>query len=260
MVTQDGFYNVWLTYLFPYHQMPAFNITQMPRMPQDYKQFLETVGRNPLRMWQLSAVGFLLGPAGFEKQLPADQYVPVLRYDVLAGSDGSMSVRPDEKGKQVVVQCTAPAPRYALLGGCEKMSDEHALARLSAKDWKPFDKIILPLETSQPDPGGHGFCGKIEVLEYRQGRALLKVQADAPGFLRAASKYDPNWKVRLDGAPAELLRADFIFQAVYIPSGVHEVELKYSPGNRTLWLQFTGVALCAVAAISLVIPRRKKCA
>ncbi len=257
-VTQDGFYNIWLTYLFPYQKIAAFNITQMPRMPQDYKQFLGTVGRNPLRMWQLSGVGFLLGPSGVEKQLPADRYQPVLRYDVLAGSDGNLVVRPNEKGSQTVVRSLAPAPRYALIGGCEKMNDASALAKLGSNDWKLFDKIILPLESSAADPGGHGFCGQVEVLKYRPGRILLKVQADFPGFLRAADKYDPDWKAQVDGVSAEVLRADFIFQAVYVPAGVHEVELKYSPDNKLLWLQLAGMTICAGSAVSLVFPRKKK--
>ncbi|MFA7160940.1 MAG: hypothetical protein WC299_16715, partial [Kiritimatiellia bacterium] len=33
LVSQDGFYNAWLTYLFPYHGIKAINVTQMPRMP-----------------------------------------------------------------------------------------------------------------------------------------------------------------------------------------------------------------------------------
>jgi hypothetical protein len=258
MITQDGFYNLWLTYLFPYQQIQAFNFTQMPRMADDYKAFLEVVGRNPLRMWQLSGVGFLLGPSGVEKQLPADQYQPVLRYDVLAGNGGAVVVRPNDKGGQAVFRSLAPSPRYALIGGCEKMDDKAALTKLASSDWKLFDKVILPLESSQPDPGGHGFCGQVKVLEYRTGRILLKVQADAPGFLRAADKYDSDWKAQVDGIPAEVLRADFIFQAVFVPAGIHEVELKYYPENKLIWLSFAGLAICASAAVWLVFPKRKK--
>lgn len=257
-VTQDGFYNIWLTYLFPYNRIPAFNFTQMPRMPQDYKQFLESVGRNPLRMWQLSGVGFLLGPTGLEKQLPSGQYKTMLRYDVLAGNSGGFTIRPNEKGSQSVFQSLVPAPRYALIGGCEKMNDKETLTRLSSSAWKPFGRVILPENSSLSDPGGHGFCGTVEVLQYRSGRVLLKVHADTPGFLRAADKYDPNWKAFIDGSPAEILRADFIFQAVYVPAGMHEVELKYSPENKLIGLQFAGMAAAVVAAVGLVIPRRKK--
>lgn len=155
-------------------------------------------------------------------------------------------------------QSLAPAPRYTIIGGCVKLDDKSALARLASNEWKLFDKIILPPETKQADPGGQGVCGKVDVLESRPGRVFLKVQADAPGFLRAADKYHPAWKATVDGVPAEVQRADFIFQAVAVPAGVCEVELKYSPDNKLLWLQFAGLVACTVSAIRLLLPERKK--
>jgi hypothetical protein len=255
MATQESFYNLWLTYLFPYHQIPAFNITQMPRMPQDYKRFLETVGRNPLRMWQLSAVGYLLAPSGILNQLPASLYQPVLRYDVLGNADGNFSVQPRDTGAQVVLRCLAPAPRYALIGGCMLMEDDQALARLASNDHPPFEKIILPPDASMKDPGGQGIIGQVEVLDYRPGHVRLKVQSDKPGFLRAADKYDPDWIATINGTSTDVLRADFIFQAVYVPAGTHEVEMNYNPPTPFLWVQFAGMALCLCAGISLIARR-----
>ncbi|MEI8207497.1 MAG: hypothetical protein WCG03_11520, partial [Kiritimatiellales bacterium] len=48
------------------------------------------------------------------------------------------------------------------------------------------------------------------------------------------------------------------FQAVYVPAGTHEVELKITVPHQTLWLQFAGMAVCAVAAICVVLPKKKK--
>lgn len=256
MVTQESFYNLWLTYLFPYHRIPAFNFTQMPRMPQDYKLFLEAMNRNPLRMWQLCGVGCLLGPTAVEKQLPPGKYSPLLRFEVQSTADGGLSVTANEKGSQTVWHCLEPSPRYALIGGCEKLDDRQTLARLSSNDWKPFNKLILPPETQQTDPGGQGFCGSVNVVEYRPGRVVLRVQADAPGFLRAAEKYDPDWKALIDGKPADVLRADFIFQAVAVPAGEHTVELAYRPGNKLIAAQLAGMVLCLVSLLALAVPQK----
>lgn len=255
MATQESFYNLWLTYLFPYHQIPAFNITQMPRMPQDYKRFLETVGRNPPRMWQLSAVGYLLAPSGILNQLPATQYKTVLRYDVIGTADGNFSVQIRDTGSQVILRCLAPAPRYALIGGSIRLNDDQALARLASNEHPLFHKIIIPLDANVNDPGGQGIIGQVEVLDYHTGRVRLKVQTDTPGFLRAADKYDPDWKATINGVKTEVIRADFIFQAVYIPAGTHVVELRYNPSNRLIWMQFAGMAICLVAGISLIVRR-----
>jgi len=42
-----------------YHGIQSVNITQMPRMPTDYKNFMGSVGRNPTRFWRLAAVGYV---------------------------------------------------------------------------------------------------------------------------------------------------------------------------------------------------------
>jgi len=39
------------------------NVTQMPRMPVEYKRYMEAVGGHALQYWQLSAVGYILAPA-----------------------------------------------------------------------------------------------------------------------------------------------------------------------------------------------------
>jgi uncharacterized membrane protein YfhO len=87
---------------------------------------------------------------------------------------------------------------------------------------------------------------------------LLKVQADSPGFLRCADKDDPDWKAKVDGVPTDVLRADFIFQAVFVPVGTHEVELRYSPENKLVWFQFAGIAISMGTLVRIVLPKRKK--
>ncbi|MGA1531278.1 MAG: hypothetical protein ACO398_11125, partial [Kiritimatiellia bacterium] len=141
-------YNIWLTYLFPCHDLPHFNITQMPRMPQDYQQFLSALNRNPLRMWQLAGVGYLLGPAEMAAQLPAGQYDLALRYDVAGGTNGSLTVQPNPQGQHAVFAAKVPAPRFALVGRAETMPDEQALATLASPAWTPFQTLLLPPDST----------------------------------------------------------------------------------------------------------------
>ncbi len=257
MVTQDGFYNLWLTYLFPYHQILSFNFAQMPRMPEDYKQILQALGRTPIRLWQLSAAGFLLAPSSIESQLPPGQYLPCLRFDVTPSYDGRLSVSVHSKGSHTLFQSRAASPRYAVIGGAERLSNAEALNRLTSNDWKPFEKLILSEKTDAPLLNGSGICGTVEVMEHRPERSRLRVHADAAGYLRAADKYDPDWIATVDGAPTPVLRADFICQAVSVPAGDHVVELIYSPSNRSVALQLTAYAVTALAVLSLLFRRRR---
>ena len=253
LVTQEGFYNLWLTYLFPYHEIPAFNFAQMPRMADDYKQYLGTLGRTPIRLWQLSAAGFLIGPSAVEPQLPKGAYRPVLRFDVIPLPDGTISVRANNQGAHTLFQSLLPAPRYALIGGAECLNEQQILQRLASPDRPPFQRILLPEDSNAPPLNGSGPAGTVQVTEHRPGKTILQVHADAPAYLRIADKYHPGWKALVDGQPTPLLRADYICQALAIPAGDHQVLLQYTPSNRTALLQFAGYALALAAVISLFL-------
>jgi hypothetical protein len=253
LAAQDGFYNLWLTYLFPYHEIPAFNFTQMPRMAADYKRYLSALGQNPLRLWQLSGVGILLAPAGIERQLPPAFCQKVFGFDAIPSYDGNLNVNISPNGAHGVYAVNTPAPRYALIGGAQKMTDEQALAALANPNRTPFEHIILPQDAEAPALNGSGICGTVTVQERTPEKIILQIDAREAGYLRAADKYQPDWKALLDGSPVPLLRADFISRAVYVPAGKHQVELQYWPPKRTIYFPFIAYGAGIVAVLSLIV-------
>jgi hypothetical protein len=60
-------------------------------------------------------------------------------------------------------------------------------------------------------------------------RKLIEVRSTTDGWMVLADTWYPGWQVRLDGQPRTLLRANYLFQAVYVPQGDHIVELVYRP-------------------------------
>ncbi len=55
----------------------------------------------------------------------------------------------------------------------------------------------------------------------------ITVQAEGPGLLVLSEVAYPGWKVRLDGAPAEMLHPAGILRAVLLPPGAHEAVFEY---------------------------------
>ncbi len=265
LVTQDGFYNWWLTYVFPYHGIQSVNITQMPRMPVDYKQFLDTVGRNPIRFWQLAAVGHVLAPTQVWDQLQRD---PALRelfelrlaYNVEPGPQGAgVLVQPAmtaRAGQHVVLRFKQPGPRYALFAGAEACDDKEALRRLADPTVTPFQKVWVAPECAAQVPvlTGQGWVGQVEAISYRPGRFHLKTTCAQPALLRVAEKFDSDWKAWVDGQPAPHLRVDFIFQGVVVPAGMHDVVLHYAPAVWPLYIQWSGLAVFLGAVLWLCVP------
>ena len=270
LVSQDGFYNLWLTYLFPYHGIKTINITQMPRMPADYTKFFEAVGRNPLRLWQLSAVGFVLAPEQVWAQIrndPAmkDAFEVVYAYDVKPlvsrgkPADCAVEVVPSASGQHVVMRLLKPSPRFALIAAWEKVDDSEALRRLGANDYQLFKKVMIAPECAAdlPDFPAPREDGQVQLLEYRPGIMKLRTSAQCPSILRVTEKYDRDWRVRVDGKTGRVLRADFIFLGIPLETGLHEVVLEYAPPRWPLTVQ--GMGFLIVAGAIVVLLCRRKC-
>lgn len=220
LLSQQGIYGIWTTYLLPYNRIPTFNFSDMPRMANDYKAFLEAGQRNPLNMWRFSAVKYLLGPAAVESQL-AGQAQKVFSYDLAAGAKpGEFTVVPSPTGKQVVFELLNTSPRYAVIASAESLPDEQALASVNRLPRPP--------------------AGSVEVLAYRPGKVKLRVQADNPAMLRVAEKWDADWKAEMDGNAVDVQRIDYICQGVLVPAGTHEVVLRYAPSKLFFYMQCGG--------------------
>lgn len=223
LLTQQDIYNIWLTYLLPYNQIPTFNFSQMPRMPEDYKNFLAAGSKDPLRMWRFSAVKYLLGPASFEKQLTG-QVKKVFAYDLESAPDQGIHLIPRMSGAHAVFELFDPVPRYALLSGFDPSADREALTRLSGNG---------PLLNGQ-------VTGSVNVVQSRPGRVELKTWSDARAMLRIAERWDPDWKASVDGAPTPVQKIDFLCQGLELSAGTHDVTLAYSPSKLFFYLQCAG--------------------
>jgi hypothetical protein len=236
LLSQQGIYNIWTTYLLPYNRIPTFNFSDMPRMTTDYKRFLETGQRNPLNMWRFSAVKYLLGPVAAERQLQG-QARKVFSYDLVAVAKGDeFKVRPSMQGQHAVFELLNTSPRYAVVEPIHQVPDEQALAAVAK----------LPRPQS----------GSADVLEYRPGNVKLCVTADAPATLRVAEKWDVDWKASVDGSPVEVKRIDYLCQGVDIPAGKHEVVLRYSPSKLFFYMQCSGYLILFFSLGALVLRRK----
>ncbi len=77
------------------------------------------------------------------------------------------------------------------------------------------------------------------IASYENTRIVIEATAPAGGgWVVLNDVWHPYWFAKLDGAPAEILRANVLFRAVRIPEGRHEVEFSFQP-LRGLWRKFT---------------------
>ena len=86
------------------------------------------------------------------------------------------------------------------------------------------------------------------VWEYLPNRVTVWVRSGAPGYLVLTDPWYPGWEATVDGEPAPLYRANYLFRAVPVPAGHHEVVFTFAPPPYLLGRRVSLVALALTAA------------
>jgi hypothetical protein len=101
------------------------------------------------------------------------------------------------------------------------------LARLP--EGQLFSKVVLEDSRKQDTPCGQASYALINQNQRSSGVIRLQVSSEQNGWLVAANTWYPGWIVQIDGQKTPLLRANYLFQAVQIPAGIHQVDFIYQP-------------------------------
>jgi hypothetical protein len=91
----------------------------------------------------------------------------------------------------------------------------------------PPDPLVETVLEGDGTPRSFG-TGVVELLARTNHRHRLRVRVGPPGgLLVVALTFDPSWRARIDGTPAQTLRADGFLTALQVPAGEHDVVLSY---------------------------------
>jgi len=267
----------WMQHHFQYYNIQSLDIVQMSREPVDLKAFEGALRFNgtedslPLltRRWQLTNTRYLLGPAGFLDVLntqvdPGAQRFRIAKRFDLAPKPGVLNPNqlPDitavEKtnGAYAVFEFTGALPRVKLFSNWQVITnDQAALDQLASPGFDPAQTVIVASELSAI-PGTNQNPGTVEFVSYAPKRLVFKAEVKAPAVLLLNDRYDPNWKVTVDGQPAALLRANFIMRGVAIEPGAHTVEFAFRPPVKMLYVTLTAMGFGVVMLVLLFVTRR----
>ncbi len=95
-----------------------------------------------------------------------------------------------------------------------------------------------PLATGRPagtaapadaNPPGEGPAGSVRIADYGTTEVTLRVEAPQGGYVVLNDVWHPWWQVEIDGAPAEILRANVLFRTVAVPPGRSAVKFVFRP-------------------------------
>ncbi len=155
---------------------------------------------------------------------------------------------------------TSALPRALLVFRSEVVPDH--TAAWNAIHEPGFDPAqVAVLEKGVPlNPGQVVGQSRLTFLRYELNRVELSVQTPADGILLLTDVFYPGWRATVDGRPAELLRADYVFRAVRIPAGEHVVRMDFRPRTWQVGFGISLVTWLALAAVAAREFRRRKAA
>ncbi len=135
--------------------------------------------------------------------------------------------------------------------------DAEALRLLRGRALDPRAEVVLAGCATPPAAGPPGARRAVTITAAAPARVDLVADSDAPALLVVTDTWFPGWRARVDGRPAELLRADHAFRAVALPAGRHAIELRFVPRSVAV-----GAAVSAAAALGVLllvaIPARRR--
>jgi hypothetical protein len=276
----DQLYRIeWAQHLFLYYNIQSLDIVQMPRMPEDLMAF-ETalqprtgadVSRVVARRWELTNTRYLLGPAAFVDLLnqqidpPKHRFKIAERFEVVPKPGvvsptklEELTAVPATNGNFALIEFTGALPRAALYSNWQQSTNDQAtLQTLADPGFDPHSLVVVNSPVPVPPAGAttNQPAGTVEFTGYAPKRIRLQVNATTPAVLLLNDRYDPNWRVLVDGKPESLLRCNYLMRGLYLTPGKHEVQFSFEPTNRVFYVSLAAVGLAFLLSLVLLAYR-----
>jgi hypothetical protein len=101
------------------------------------------------------------------------------------------------------------------------------LRALKQESFDPRRQVFLPTELGSQVQAKRAAQARVTCDQFAAHDVALRVETDAPTWVVIAQAFYPAWHAWVDGQPAPLHQANYAFQAVEVPAGSHQVQLRY---------------------------------
>lgn len=148
-------------------------------------------------------------------------------------------------------------PRAYLVADYQVVESKDVLTILTSPAFNPRQTVILEEDPNLPRAPSPLPMAEAKITEYTANRVVCQTDHSVSGFLVLADNWHPDWRASVDGQPVRLYRANYIFRAVYVPSGHHQIVFSFvSPAFNTGKI-ITIITLLVCLGL-LILPLRMK--
>lgn len=159
------------------------------------------------------------------------------------GSDYSYGFR--------VLELNRTLPRAYLVGRSIRLADPMERTELLAgHDFT--SAVVLEDSPGLPDRADEADIGLIpaDISSYEPERVEIAVDSPAAAYLVLSDSWFPGWEAKVNGEPADILKANFLVRAVRVPAGKSSLVFTYRPGPYMIgkWVSLAALTILVLAA------------
>lgn len=115
------------------------------------------------------------------------------------------------------------------------------------------NEVIIEVEKlSEELPCGAQAPADINVISLEPARKILEVNNTQPGYLVIADVWYPGWSAIVDGQVTPILHANYLFQAVKLTSGDHEIIISYRPKSFQAGSMVSAASIVGLIILALI--------
>ncbi|MCK5849666.1 MAG: YfhO family protein [Kiritimatiellae bacterium] len=195
-------------------------------LPPDSVKYFRALNRNVLRLWSLTNTRYVIGPTARLSGIMKHESMDVVKYFNILG--GRMVESSLGTGRNVLLRFKYALPRALVYHSWRKVTSDEALSLVADSSWDLRRQVLVTGDSIQTGIGD-GTTSVAEMVDYDWTRIDLKVDISREGVLLLNDRYDPDWRVRVDGVKAELLKCNYIMRGVYLSPGRHNITFTYRP-------------------------------
>jgi hypothetical protein len=267
----------WKQHLFWYHNIECVDIVQEPRVGQDKTDFMQAIAGNPLRLWELTGTRYLLGETGVLNSLnqqldPQQQRFKIAKFPdgqpvtfTLALKNGAPTNPASPVDFITVLDTNGPLSVFEFTGALRRASliprwqvstnNAETLRALADPNFDPHETVLVDgTVPPPPPPGPTAGTGTVSISDYAPKRIALAADVNAPCILLLSDRYNPKWKVTVDGTSQEVLRCNSVERGVFLKPGKHDIVFNFSGDYTTFCIScgagLVGLLLCGWLAMT----------
>ncbi|MEZ5405610.1 MAG: hypothetical protein R3F23_05350 [Verrucomicrobiia bacterium] len=260
LARQYPLYNEWHQHHFLYYNIQCLEFAQLPRVPEDYAAYMGALQNNPLRLWELTNTRFFLAGSDTTQQLNEQldpqykRFQTVMQFGLIQNEEGQYGMQIGA-GELALIEFPNVLPRAQLYRAWRVVDDQKALALLPDPNFDIFHEVLVSKDSSLTlgPVGIHDASGdEVNYISYSPKRIVLRSKNVDACLLLVNDKYDPNWRVTVNGKSTPLLRCNYIMRGVQVPAGENnEIIMEFKPPLTGFWI--SAIALVVWVGLGLVL-------